>query len=313
MRSDKQYLKYLKDNRERLYEFTVGYSCNSNCRFCSISSDCRSLNKNTFEAVADIYRAKKERFKLLGFGGGEPTIRKDIIKLVKLAKNLKFETIRIQTNAIMLSYRAFCEEIVKAGANFFKLSVHGHRAEIHDYLTRIPGSFNMVIKAIDNLRSLGIRVEANIVVNKINYRFLPQYVSFFADKGISSFCIIFPQYTGNMAENVESIGVSIREAVPYIYEALDLFKTLELDKCLVFNIPYCYMQGYEDFVVEKYNMKVVTPRLVVEDGDEDVKAAKVKLKVCQNCKYNSYCSGIWKSYLKFYGEEEFENLKNGQD
>lgn len=293
----------------KLYELTLGYGCNSNCRFCSIHPSQRRINKTTLEAIADIAQAKRQRFSLLGLGGGEPTIRKDIIKLVRYARDLKFQTIRIQTNGIMLGYRKFCKSLVDAGANFFKISVHSHKAEIQDYLTRVPRSFDLLLRGIDNLHQLGIRIEANIVLNKINYKFLPQYINFFANKEISSFCIIFPLYTGSMALNQKDIGITISEARSYIQEALEIIDALGLDKGLVFNVPYCFIKGYKEQVVEEYNMKLIAPHLVVNDADADIKTAKIKVKKCDSCEFNPQCNGIWKEYLKIYGQAEFINSR----
>ncbi len=294
----------------RLYELTLGYTCNSNCKFCSICPDKRKIDKTTIEAMEDISQAKRQDFRLLGFGGGEPTMRKDIIKLTGFAKALKFQTIRIQTNGFLLGYKDFCNKLIEAGANFFKISVHGHKAEIHDYLTQVPGSFDLILKGIGNLQDLGIRVELNIVLNKINYKFLPQYINFFAGKQISSFCIIFPVYSGNMALNQKKIGIRICEAASYIHEALGLINDLGLDKGVVFNVPYCYMKGYENHVVEKFNMKLIAPDLVVDDADADTKRVKIKPDSCKNCRFSPKCNGIWSQYLNLYGEEEFLNREN---
>lgn len=297
----------------KLYELTLGYACNCNCRFCSISSSFKKINKTTSEAIADIYQASKQGFNLLGFGGGEPTIRDDIIKLVKFSKGLGFEIIRIQTNGVMLGYEDFCKRMLDAGATFFKISVHGHNAKIHDYLTRKRGSFDLVLKGIDNLHKLDMRIEANIVLNKINYKFLPQYINFFMDRGVSSFCIVFPMYTGNMYENRKEIGIKVSEAISYIREAMEMINSLGLDKGIVMNTPLCYMKGYEDEVVEEYNMKLIAPNMVIDDADENVKSEKVKLAECKGCRSTYRCNGVWKKYISIYGDGEFKRLKKDND
>ncbi len=295
--------QFASKNRNRAYELTLGYSCNSNCQFCSIEPSKRNINKTTQEALNDILQASKEGFKVIGFGGGEPTIRKDIIELVKFAKKLGLETIRIQTNGRMLSYKDFCEKLVSAGVNFFKFSIHSHKPEIHDKLTMVPDSFEKSVKGLENVQSLEARTEINIVINKLNYKFLPQFAEFFSlAKGISSFVLIYPMYIGRMRENAKLLGVKISEAEPHIREAVKLALSHQLDKCLIMNALYCFYENpnhergssCSKNLVTNLNLKVNTPEAIVEDADKDILRAKIKIAKCKNCFLSPECDGIWK-------------------
>jgi len=295
-------------NKDRVYELTLGYSCNSNCQFCSIEPQKRSINKTTREALNDILRAKQEGFRVIGFGGGEPTIRKDILELVRFAKKLGFETIRIQTNGVALAYENFCRDLASAGANFFKFSIHGHKPEIHDKLTRVPESFERAIKGLDNVCSLEVRREVDIVLNKLNYKFLPQFVEFFVlEKKVNGFVFIYPLYSGRMKENSRKLGIRMVKVLPYLEEALDMVENFLLDKGIVFNIPSCLMKpGYHKRIVKDFiRLKVNTPGLTVEDAVEDIREGKQRIEKCKNCSFSSQCQGIWKNYLEIFGPKEF--------
>lgn len=294
-----------------LFELLIGYSCNSNCRFCSVDSAKRNINSSTQDLLKTIYQAKKEGFKYLGIGGGEPTIRDDLKTLISYAKQLKFEIVRIETNGILLSYPNYCKELAEAGLDFVKISVHGHKPEIHDSLTKFPGSFNLIMKAIDNLQKLKLRVEINTVINKINYKYYPQFINFFAQKGIGSFIIIYPTYIGQMAKNWREVGVSMKEMAPYLKKALDLADKLEIDKALIFNIPPCCLPGYEKKMVEfsPFRTKVEGPNATVESVDFDRKKIKKKIRKCHQCKYFNNCEGIFLDYLKIFGTKEFKPIR----
>lgn len=307
-------------NKNRVYELTLGYSCNSNCQFCSIEPSKRNINKTTQEALNDILQARREGFRVIGFGGGEPTIRKDILNLVSFAKKLGFETIRIQTNGIMLCYKNFCKDLVLAGANFFKFSIHGHKPEIHDKLTRVPGSFKKSIAGLENIHSLEARTEVDIVINKLNYKFLPQIIEFFSiSKGVSSFVIIYPLYRGRMKENSKTLGVKLTEVIPHLEEAIYLAWNLQLDKCLIMNVPFCaakiksaielpkpMSKYFGENSPRKLNLKVNAPETIVEDADEDAIRGKIKIAKCKKCYFASFCDGVWKNYIEVFGTKEFE-------
>lgn len=294
--------KRLARDKRHLFELLVGYACNCNCSFCSIDPSKRGIQASTAFLLGSIRRAKKEGFRYLGIGGGEPTIREDLPELIKLGKTLGFDAIRIETNGIMLAYPDYCKRLSDAGLDFVKISIHGHTPRIHDSLTNVPGSFSHVLKAIDNLRNLKVRVEINTVINRINYKSYPDFVDFFVQKGVGSFCFIYPLFTGRMMENSKAMGVRMEEAAPYLKSALDLAKKFELDKAIVFNIPPCHMRGYEENLVEfkPFNMQVVSPDNKVENADYDRIGLKDKAPKCRRCRYYSRCEGVWKEYLQVY-------------
>lgn len=291
--------------KKLLFELLPGYSCNANCRFCSIDPAKRKMNMSTNEILHCVYRAKLEGFKYLGIGGGEPTVRNDLVPIIRYAKKLDFDAIRIETNGIVLSYPDYCRTLVDSGLDFVKISIHGHQHKIHDYLTQVPGSFRMVLKAIGNLQKLNVRIEINTVLNKINYRYAPQFVRFFSQLGIGSFCFIYPLYTGKMAQNWRNVGVRMKTVLPGLKDSLQLFDLLELDKALVFNIPRCVLGQYGKRAIEEYHMKLFAPDYVVEDSDTDVFGGRKALRRCGSCPYADRCGGIRTDYLSLFGEKEF--------
>jgi MoaA/NifB/PqqE/SkfB family radical SAM enzyme len=306
-----------KENREvrkQVVDITVGYQCNQNCLFCSVGHKRKDLNKSTEQIKKDILKAKQIGVNVLGFGGGEPTMRKDIFELAEFAKKQGFDTIRIQTNGMMLGYRWFAEKIVHSGANYFKISIHGHTPELHDSLTQVKGSFDKAIQGIKNLKKLNQSVEVNIVINKKNYKFLPQIVNFFIGLGITKFCLIYLTVVGNARSNPREIVPKISAVLPYVNESLDIINNLNLDKGLCFNIPICLMQGYEQQLIEMgdFNTLIANPERI-EDIDAERKLGKKKSSSCKNCVYDNICFGVWENYTDIFGFEEFKPVlrKNG--
>ncbi|MCP4133205.1 MAG: radical SAM protein [bacterium] len=290
-------------------DITVNYKCNQNCLFCSIGHMRKDLNKSTDEIKQDIWQAKNSGAKVLGFGGGEPTIRKDLFELIRFARGLEFPVIRLQTNGMMLGYEPFVEKVLEAGANFFKFSIHSHIPRIHDRLTRVEGSFAQAIKGIENLKKRGFSVEVDIVINKLNYKFIPQFIDFFIAKGISKFCFISMIYEGNSITCRDEIAVKISEIIPYLQDALEIIDTFRLDKGVIFNIPFCFMPSYVESMAESgdFNTLVITP----EDKqvlDFSKFEGKLKGPNCNNCKYYEKCPGLWEQYAEYFGFDELKPI-----
>jgi MoaA/NifB/PqqE/SkfB family radical SAM enzyme len=304
------YTKILKKEDRDLFELLPGYVCNANCRFCSIDPKKRNVSNSTEELLKIIYDAKKDGFKYLGIGGGEPTVRKDLQILINFAKHLKFDIIRIETNGIALAYPDYCKRLVESGLDFVKISIHSHEAKIHDYLVNVPGAFKNILKTIENLQKLKVRIEINTVINKHNYKEYPQFVNFFSQMGIGSFCFIYPLYTGRMAKNWRTIGISIQKTIPYLKKTLELIEGSELDKGIVFNIPPCCLPDYEEQMVESspFNTKVGAPDTVVESIDFDRVKNKTKFRKCEQCRCFEECEGVWRDYVKYFGNKEFQPI-----
>jgi cyclic pyranopterin phosphate synthase len=94
---------------------------------CSVDSKKKDFAEGTTEQVIkDLIRGKREGYERMEFTGGEPTVRKDIIKLIQKAKELGYIDIGISTNGILLSDVKFCNKLVKAGLTNVTFALHAH-------------------------------------------------------------------------------------------------------------------------------------------------------------------------------------------
>ena len=132
----------------------TGYKCNNNCRFC-MEADKRSFpTRTTIETEQEMFNARKRGSDYLELIGGEMTIRSDIVRLIKSAKKLGFSTIMMATNGRMYSYLKLTEAILEAGLTSLVFSIHGHTAKLHDWLTRVPGSFDELKQGVKNVQKV---------------------------------------------------------------------------------------------------------------------------------------------------------------
>src|SRR6056297_3922347 len=134
----------------------VGYACNNNCIFCLDSAKRHLPPRSTKEIKKDILSSAEDGATYLELIGGEVTIRKDAPELIEFADSLDFETISLTTNGRMLAYPEYARQLVEAGLNSLVFSIHGHTAELHDYLTGVKGSFDQLGKGIDNVKAAGL-------------------------------------------------------------------------------------------------------------------------------------------------------------
>jgi MoaA/NifB/PqqE/SkfB family radical SAM enzyme len=299
----------------RKIDIKVHFYCNNFCRFC-IQGDRRYLTyqKSTEEIREILKRGRKEGAMGVVFTGGEPTLRfKELLNWVQFAKDLGYQSIQIQTNGRMFSYLGFCQKIIEAGANEFGISLHASYSQLHDYLTRSPGSFNQTVQAIKNLVSLGQTVLTNTVITKYNYKDLPNTAKLLVSLRVTQYQLAFihiSQKVLNDRRLLKSLVPRFFEVMPYVKKALDIGIKRQV-KCVTEAIPYCLMKGYEEHIAEK-----TAPDSHVFDAGYEIEhfsihrktKAKLKGPNCKFCKYGDVCEGTWKEYPQIFGWTEFKPI-----
>ena len=300
---------------ERVVIFT-GYKCNNHCRFCCAGHKRQIGNLSTIQIKRALEDARKNKATYVDFIGGEATIRKDIFELVRYAKELGYDTIKTTTNGRMYSYKWFAKIIVEEGLNGCIFSIHGHNAELHDYLTRSKGAFEQAMQGIRNLQKLGVYVETNTVIARPNYKFLPKVEELFIGLGIdnSEFVWLDTDPSGYAFTDFEGMVVTLTEMEPFLHKTLDIGRKHNIKHIAANYVPLCYMQGYENHVVNLFFEPEEIEHRAKDFVDLDVvkhrkQLARVHGPQCMECKYRNICEGIWKQYANKLGFKELRAIK----
>lgn len=298
----------------------LGYTCNNKCVMCYFSDKLGTIDLSTEEVKKNILLAKKEDASMLLLTGGEPTIRNDFLTLLSYAIELGIPEIEVQTNGRMFYYEEFVKKIAdfQKGNNYvgFLVPIYGHNERIHDAITRSPGSFKQTIQGIKNLLEYEQRFVGKTVIMKSNYKYLPDIVKLLTDLNVKSMTITTVCVPEGASSRIKRTIPRFKEAIPYLYKALDTFGGKRL-KISLASIPLCLLRGYESFVSEKMYYKTI----ISKDPNKEIREMKVpenvtrdfqnktKLEKCKKCKLFSRCGGVWKEYVKMYGEGEFIPVK----
>ncbi|MBL7081491.1 MAG: radical SAM protein [Candidatus Omnitrophica bacterium] len=292
---------------ERL-DLKVGYACINDCKFCVVADKRKYGEKTTQQIKQELVDSYREGRREIVFTGGECTIREDILEIVSFAKEVGYLNIQIQTNGRTFSSFDFAKKMVLAGMTEFGPALHGPTAEIHDSLTRRPGSWRQTVLGIHNVKKLGIRTLANVVITKPNYKSLPELASLFVKLKIDQFQFAFVHILGNARQYYTEVVPRVSAVAPYVKKGLDIGIKAGL-RVMVEAIPFCLMKDYEKYLSEFF----IPPTQVKEVGwqidkfEETRKTqGKKKFLTCVNCKWYSLCEGPWKEYPELFGEKEFK-------
>jgi len=143
----------------------VTYRCNERCVHCYLDHD--DKGEMTTREIKDVLDQLAEAgVFFLVFSGGEVFMRRDFLELVEYARKLLFN-VKVKTNGVMI-HEAEAKRLRELGVEQVQLSVYSHRPEIHDAITKLPGSFKRTIDSIKFLKSQGLKVTLSNVMMTVN-------------------------------------------------------------------------------------------------------------------------------------------------
>jgi len=106
----------------------------------------------------------------------------------------------VQTNGRMLAYPKMIRRLKRAGCDVFAVALHGHRSELHDWLTRCDGSFEQTLKGLENLRAARAVTLVNSIITRSNYRHMPELVQVASRYGGGAVRFVWPRREGDAKE-----------------------------------------------------------------------------------------------------------------
>ena len=157
-------------------------------------------------SLAEVNRAlqagRKQKAKKVVLSGGEPTLHPEFTNIVKSAKKLGYTKIQVITNGRMFAYEKFLDRAINSGISEITFSMHGHNQRLHDKQTGVKGAFVQALTGLTAaLQDQELIVNVDIVINKINIRYLEDIIKFYINLVCCHFIISFIKFG-------ELIGIS---------------------------------------------------------------------------------------------------------
>jgi radical SAM protein with 4Fe4S-binding SPASM domain len=234
----------------------VTYRCNERCVHCYLDHD--DHGEMTLAEIKDLLDQLADAGVLfLTLSGGEVLMRMDFFDILKHARRLQF-CVKIKTNGFMIREKD-ADRLRDLGVQEVRISIYSHRAEIHDAITKLPGSLRRSVTAIRLLKRRGVTVAIGNVLMRQN---LSDYrgVKRLADElGVP--VIIDPTITPKMDGDRSILQLGIRDTQlnqvlhdAEVIENVDEFcaEPDSVDDSALNGIPcsaghtYCYISPYGD-------------------------------------------------------------------
>jgi len=140
----------------------VTYRCNERCVHCYL--DHVDHGELTTAEIRDLLDQLAEAgVFFLCFSGGEVLMRMDFFPILEYARSLLFD-VKIKTNAFMIREKQ-ADRMRELGVRQVQVSIYSHRPEVHDAITKLPGSLKRSIAGIHFLQARGLKVVlANVLM-----------------------------------------------------------------------------------------------------------------------------------------------------
>jgi mycofactocin radical SAM maturase len=150
------------------------YACNLSCAHCLSSSGKRDPRElSTAEAKAVVDELQKMQVFYVNVGGGEPTVRPDFWELLDYAIDHNVG-VKFSTNGVKLDKKRSAQ-LARTDYVDVQISLDGATAEVNDYV-RGPGSYDMAIRALENLAEAGFgQPKISVVMTRQNVDQLDEF------------------------------------------------------------------------------------------------------------------------------------------
>lgn len=125
----------------------------------------------------------------LWLGGGEPLLRKDVLRLCKAARMLGYDEVHVQTNGVRLAYAAFADALSSSGVTHLRLNVKTHDAAVHDRLTQVDGSHASLDDALARFAGGAQHVTGDVLLTASTVPALAATIERYASRGVQAFSL----------------------------------------------------------------------------------------------------------------------------
>jgi radical SAM protein with 4Fe4S-binding SPASM domain len=154
--------KALKLNIPLSVQLDLTYRCNERCVHCYLDHEDHG-EMTTAEIKELLGQMADAGVFYLTISGGEILMRKDFFEILEHAR-LRTFCIKLKTNGVLIRQKE-AQRLRELGVESVQISIYSHRPEVHDAITKMPGSLRQSIEAVRLLRMYGIHVDmANVLM-----------------------------------------------------------------------------------------------------------------------------------------------------
>nr|MBI5455698.1 radical SAM protein [Candidatus Levybacteria bacterium] len=307
-------------NLEFVWFEIISDDCNERCIHCYADSMPptyrRNLEKRELPVIDNKQKLSAKQWKNLiqesydlgcgqcQFIGGEPFLWRGengetVLDLAEHAKSMGFEMVEIFTNATLIKEKDI-PRIKELGLNI-AVSLYSDREDVHEEITRTPGSFKKTMKTLELLRKAEVSTRVETVLMKQNQCTVQSTDQMIQEMGFShrSPDVLRPKGRGDNHDLYPDPDISVKHSLmlePNFSASPEFFKrSVDGHKCLAGKVT---ITDTGDVLPCIFSRGKVVGNIFKEGSIEKVLEGQIRqiweitkddVLVCQDCEYRYVC------------------------
>lgn len=197
--------------------------CNLDCPVCYASANDLLLQEPTMEKLEEMFTfiLSCEIYPpTLQLTGGEPTVRKDVVDIVKIAKELGFTDITMSTNGVVLAEDpTLARRLAGAGLSEVSLQFDGTTDDVYVKIRGRP-LLSTKLRAVSNAQSGGLCVSvAAALVPGVNTNQIGDIIRFAKERRLDGVALAPVTYAGRYPKS--AFNPESRMTIPDVLRAVE--------------------------------------------------------------------------------------------
>ena len=233
--------------------FGITYNCQLKCPHCCVGNyENEPPRELTIDEIKDVLDQSTKAF-VINFFGGEPTMRSDLMELIKYASE-RSVYVFCDTNGIKIT-KDYARQLKESGLELLYVSIDSPVPEKHDKLRGMKGLFNKAVQGIKNALDVRLKCALSTYITKENLANgeFEEVIKLSKKLGANGVRYLLPTATGRWLHNPEvklnrEEERKVRKIVDFPYVCRDFyFQTQSSSQCrgLSDNV-YFYISPYGD-------------------------------------------------------------------
>jgi len=326
-------------NRGGTANILLTSGCQNDCVFCTFKNvdppGSEYIHTSMDEIEAQLEKGRKLGADRALIVGTEPLEYENLPTIIQKAKTAGYEEIEIQTHGEKFASAAFCKTMKKAGLTGVRMGIYGHNAKLHDAVTRVPGSFERAVKAIDNLKKTKIPTRVHMTICRLNSKHIIDVEKFLAEKSLQldeyklvapftfdparcrEVSLSYSEVLADAAEQYKKLPARSRLAEKL---ALKFSNTMIIPHCVILrarkNLKTPFTADKTNDASGSHSLDRLQASVAYMDSkgrasDKFLSGSKHDIKttiICPRaaeCAFGKVCPGIYLLYAKAWGLDEF--------
>lgn len=302
---------------ERAISMVVRTGCRNACNFCT-TRIIQEANNATWplDDLSVFHRSlqegKRNDYELLRFVAIEPLEHPEIADLIRRAASLGYKRIEAWTSCRALADPRWARQLQEAGLTHLDVPLLGSRAQIHDAVARVEGSFTETMQGLDQALDR-FHVKYHLVVTRPGLHDMGSILAMAADLGLCHPASVLvpspssedPGIYRSFAARLSDLARACGSLPP------DTSATL-LERGLGTQIPPCILERTPGIDVRLIRSLTPPPMDWVRDGNMKEPGAALKLRspcpLSGKCAAAQRCPGLHSIYIRVHGTSELSPL-----